>query len=112
MERDRLPEIPLRVDINTERDPRPGRGYFQFDIRQNDQIVEFYQDGEHIYTACTGEVFGHDYFMHILGDVINAAMLLKEGRIAEAKLIGERFNSAFNINVDQQEGQEDDRGPT
>jgi hypothetical protein len=101
VKRDRELETPLRVHINTEKGHRPGHGYFQYDVRQDDRVVEFYQDGEHIYTACSGEVFGHEYFMQILGDVINAAMLLKEGREDEAALIGKRFVTSHQINADQ-----------
>lgn len=108
MERNREPDIPLQVHINTATS-REGHGYFQFDVRQNDRVVEFYQDGEPIYTACTGEIFGHEYFMQILADVINAAMLLKEGREEEAALIGKRFQTAHWINANQR--QEDDPPP-
>jgi hypothetical protein len=107
MKRDTTPDIPLRVDINTRSEIRAGRGHFQYDVRQDDRVVEFYQDGEHIYTACSGEVFGHDYFMQILGDVINAAMLLKQGRTTEAELIGQRFLTSFYINRDGEEGDGD-----
>ena len=111
MKRDRDPDLPLRVDINTTKEGlRPGRGYFQYDDRQDDRVVEFYQDGRLLYTASSGEVFGHDYFMQILGDVINAAMLLREGREAEAELIGQRFLTAFYVNRDGEEGQESDGG--
>lgn len=106
MERNVQPEVPLRVDIRTN-GWRPGAGYLQYDVRQDDRLVEFYQDGQHLYTACSGEVFGHEYFMQVLEDVINAAMLLKEGREEEAALIGKRFTTAFNVNLDQKEAHDE-----
>lgn len=114
MRRDRQPDIPLRVSIQTKGinvAMRGGRPWMEYDVRQDDRLVEFYQDGELIYTACSGEIFGHEFMMQVLEDVINAAMLLKEGRVSEAKLIGNRFTTAFGVNLDASEHEEgDDQG--
>ena len=106
MKRVRKPELPLKVRIQTAPEFNRGRPWMEYEVRQDDLLVEFYQDGEHIYTASSGEVFGHDYFMQILEDVINSAMLLKEGRVSEAKLIGQRFLTAFHVNQDELEGED------